>query len=213
MSVRRREELVRLARQYDALVVTDDVYDFLQWSTNSDDGEKFCGGRACAPRIVDVDRYLEGGDEWGNAISNGSFSKLIGPGTRTGWAEASEKLAYGLSQTYGVPFGTSSSMILVPGPEFTKLTGYRWQRLFPIRRRSLSAMCCYYRPDVPHELYTESYPRRSPTEIRRALPHAAIRNQRASHPAGRHSPSIVNHSWRLLYVDWSPSTPGCHGSS
>ncbi|KAJ5515088.1 Pyridoxal phosphate-dependent transferase major region subdomain 1 [Penicillium fimorum] len=99
MSLRRREALVRLARQYDALIITDDVYDFLQWSP--EEGEKNFGDRACVPRIVDVDRYLDGGpqDEWGHALSNGSFSKLIGPGARTGWAEASEKVAYGLSQT------------------------------------------------------------------------------------------------------------------
>ncbi|KAJ5162639.1 Pyridoxal phosphate-dependent transferase major region subdomain 1 [Penicillium coprophilum] len=100
MSLRRREALVRLARQYDALIITDDVYDFLQWSPKPE-GEKNFGDRACLPRIVDVDRYLDGGpqDEWGHALSNGSFSKLIGPGARTGWAEASEKVAYGLSQT------------------------------------------------------------------------------------------------------------------
>ncbi|CAG8945545.1 unnamed protein product [Penicillium salamii] len=98
MSLRRREGLVRIARRYDALILTDDVYDFLQWSPTP--GGPF-PDRACVPRIVDVDRYLDGGpvDEWGHAISNGSFSKLIGPGVRTGWAEASDKLAYGLSQT------------------------------------------------------------------------------------------------------------------
>lgn len=103
MSLRRREALVRLARQYDALIVTDDVYDFLQWSATPDK-ESTLSDRACVPRIVDVDRYLDGGptDEWGHALSNGSFSKLIGPGARTGWAEASDKVAYGLSQTYGV---------------------------------------------------------------------------------------------------------------
>jgi DNA-binding transcriptional MocR family regulator len=99
MSLRRREGLVRLARQYDALILTDDVYDFVQWS--ADPNGPF-PDHACVPRVVDVDRYLDGGpvDEWGHTISNGSFSKLIGPGMRTGWAEASEKLAFGLSQTY-----------------------------------------------------------------------------------------------------------------
>ncbi|CAI7632735.1 unnamed protein product [Penicillium viridicatum] len=100
MSLRRREALVRLARQYDALIVTDDVYDFLLWSAKPGVEENL-GNRAFVPRIIDVDRYLDGGpqDEWGHALSNGSFSKLIGPGARTGWAEASEKVAYGLSQT------------------------------------------------------------------------------------------------------------------
>ncbi|KAJ5767323.1 uncharacterized protein N7511_004939 [Penicillium nucicola] len=110
MSLRRREALVRLARQYDALIVTDDVYDFLQWSITPADVDFFeratkpeaqLSEHAYMPRLVDVDRYLDGGpvDDWGHSMSNGSFSKLIGPGARTGWAEASEKIAYGLSQT------------------------------------------------------------------------------------------------------------------
>lgn len=101
MSLDRREGLVRLARQFDALLVTDDVYDFLQWPSDYTDELKD-PNHACAPRLVDVDRYLDGGptDKWGHAISNGSFSKLIGPGTRCGWAEATEKVAYGLSQVY-----------------------------------------------------------------------------------------------------------------
>lgn len=102
MSLRRRESLVRLARLYDALVVTDDVYDFLQWPSLPNTALPQ-PDRAFLPRLVDIDRYLDGGpkDEWGNVMSNGSFSKLVGPGVRTGWAEASEKFAYGLSQTYG----------------------------------------------------------------------------------------------------------------
>jgi DNA-binding transcriptional MocR family regulator len=99
MSLGHREQLVRLARKYDALLITDDVYDFLQWSAMPGE-ELSIPNQACVPRLVDVDRYLDGGpiDEWGHTISNGSFSKLLGPGARTGWVEASEKVAYGASQ-------------------------------------------------------------------------------------------------------------------
>ena len=103
MSLRRRQQLVSVAREYDALIVTDDVYDQLQWSA-SRKSTKPCNEKAVIPRIVDVDRALDGGPErpgadgFGNAVSNGSFSKLAGPGCRTGWAEGSEKFAYGLSQ-------------------------------------------------------------------------------------------------------------------
>jgi len=94
-----------LAREYDALIITDDVYDFLQWPSSLT-AESLSVQKAILPRIVDVDRYLDGGaeregaDGFGNAASNGSFSKICGPGLRTGWCEGTAKLAYGVSQTY-----------------------------------------------------------------------------------------------------------------
>ncbi|KAJ4288541.1 Valine--pyruvate aminotransferase [Kalmusia sp. IMI 367209] len=104
MTLRRREELVRLAREFDALIITDDVYDFLQWPASLA-AKTLTLEKAILPRIVDVDRYLDGGaqregaDGFGNAASNGSFSKIAGPGLRTGWCEGTPKLAFGVSQT------------------------------------------------------------------------------------------------------------------
>jgi DNA-binding transcriptional MocR family regulator len=95
----RREALVRLARDVNALVITDDCYDFLSWTVDPSptsapahpvsNGISHLSAPTPPPRIVDVDRSLPGGDqEWGNAVSNGSFSKVMGPGLRCGWAEA-----------------------------------------------------------------------------------------------------------------------------
>lgn len=108
MSLARRRELVRLAREYDALLVADDVYDFLQWPADprrhSSDGLETMQ-TAHLPRLVDVDREIDGGaeragaDGFGNACSNGSFSKIAGPGIRVGWCEGTPKFAYGVSQT------------------------------------------------------------------------------------------------------------------
>ncbi|GAB1200236.1 hypothetical protein APSETT444_009606 [Aspergillus pseudonomiae] len=81
MSLSDREGLVRLAREFDALIVTDDVYDFLQWSP---DPEKPLAqpDKAQIPRVVDVDRYLDGGpkDEWGNVFSAAIIAQLFPTG-------------------------------------------------------------------------------------------------------------------------------------
>lgn len=104
MSLSRREELVQIAREFDALIVTDDVYDQLQWTAKFDSPSTSYPSRAIQPRIVDVDRFFNGGaertgsDGFGNSVSSGSFSKIVGPGCRTGWAEGTTKFAFGLSQ-------------------------------------------------------------------------------------------------------------------
>ena len=105
MSLQRRRQLVALAREYDALIISDDVYDQLQWKVDPSTASSPVLDQAVLPRLVDIDRTLDGGtdrpgaDGFGNAMSNGSFSKIAGPGVRTGWAEGSTKFAYGLSQT------------------------------------------------------------------------------------------------------------------
>ncbi|OQD82817.1 hypothetical protein PENANT_c019G03581 [Penicillium antarcticum] len=110
MPCARREALVRLARRYDALVVCDDVYDFLHW------GILHTSDAVAKPlsRIVDVDRELDGGpqDQFGNAVSNGSFSKLIGPGCRVGWAEGTKCFIHGLSQAGSTRSGGAPSQLM-----------------------------------------------------------------------------------------------------
>lgn len=104
MSLRRRQQLVETARRHDALIITDDVYDKLQWPAKEGSSPSSMK-HAILPRIVDVDRFhalgsdREEGDGFGNAVSNGTFSKIAGPGCRTGWAEGTEKFANCLSQT------------------------------------------------------------------------------------------------------------------
>ena len=103
MTPRRRQQLVQIAREYNALIITDDVYDQLQWAAKKP-FRRSSMGHAVQPRTVDVDRDLDGGTErsgtdgFGNGVSNGSFSKIAGPGCRSGWAEGTGKFSYGLSQ-------------------------------------------------------------------------------------------------------------------
>lgn len=86
-----RETLIAIARKYDILLISDDVYDVLRWSTA--DAEL---SPSVPLRLCDLDREIPGTTEYGNAISNGSFSKLIGPGIRVGWVEGTPSFASAL---------------------------------------------------------------------------------------------------------------------
>ena len=115
MSLRRREGLVRLARKYDALVISDDVYDFLQWPTSGKTTPER-PPEMRLPRLCDIDRAMgfdAGSDPegFGHAISNASFSKIAGPGVRTGWVEASRAFAKGLSMTGSSRSGGAPSQL------------------------------------------------------------------------------------------------------
>ncbi|KAK2593490.1 Valine--pyruvate aminotransferase [Conoideocrella luteorostrata] len=114
MSVQRREGLVRLARKYDALVVCDDVYDLLQWSLNSETQQ--ADQRAMRlPRLCDIELAMGFADvderHFGYTISNGSFSKIAGPGVRTGWVEASPNFVVGLGDTASTLSGGAPSQL------------------------------------------------------------------------------------------------------
>lgn len=67
----RRRKLVELAQQHGLLVLADEVYNLLLYSEPP------------PPPIASFDTSEEG-----CAISLGSFSKILGPGLRTGWIQA-----------------------------------------------------------------------------------------------------------------------------
>jgi DNA-binding transcriptional MocR family regulator len=117
MPVSGRTALVHLARKHNSLVICDDVYDFLQWPvlpTTPGDGDAVAPG-PLLPRLCDIERALrptvDDSLNFGHTVSNGSFSKMVGPGIRTGWVEATPAFAYGLSQTGSTRSGGSPSQL------------------------------------------------------------------------------------------------------
>ncbi|KAM3511905.1 hypothetical protein MY11210_004446 [Beauveria gryllotalpidicola] len=114
MSLGRREGLVKLARKYDALIISDDVYDLLQWSlTTPVSPERPHEMRL--PRLCDIDRAMGPYDDdphgFGHAVSNGSFTKIAGPGVRTGWAEAAPAFITGLAHAASTRSGGAPSQL------------------------------------------------------------------------------------------------------
>ena len=115
MSLDRRTALVHLARKHDALIIADDVYDSLRWPIchNQDVQKTTLSHTTVLPRLCDIDMALGPADHdprhFGNTVSNGSFSKIVAPGMRTGWAEGTPAFAYGLSQTGSTRSGGSPS--------------------------------------------------------------------------------------------------------
>lgn len=83
-SLETRHRLIEIARKYDMLIITDDVYDILDYTTPSDE-------LPSPPlRMVHIDRSTASlsEDSFGNTISNATFSKLIAPGLRFGYHES-----------------------------------------------------------------------------------------------------------------------------
>ncbi|XP_047122506.1 2-aminoadipate transaminase isoform X1 [Hydra vulgaris] len=79
-------KIVELARKYNVLVVTDDVYNFFQY------------GDSIANRLIKFDKINGSPYNHGNVVSNGSFSKVLFPSLRLGWLECSHWIANELEQ-------------------------------------------------------------------------------------------------------------------
>ena len=103
VSIERRKELIRLAREYDMLIVCDDVYQLLSFDNYIP-----------PPRLISFDLETLG-NGFGNVISNCSFSKLFAPGMRLGWIESSPGIIQQLKNTG----------ILYSGKLFTFVRVYR----------------------------------------------------------------------------------------
>ncbi|OAA39050.1 Pyridoxal phosphate-dependent transferase, major domain protein [Cordyceps fumosorosea ARSEF 2679] len=114
MSLGRREGLVKLARKYDALIISDDVYDLLQWSLTTP-VSTIRPPEMRLLRICDIDRALGPCDNdphgFGHAVSNGSFTKIAGPSVRTGWAEAAPAFIAGLARAASTRSGGAPSQL------------------------------------------------------------------------------------------------------
>lgn len=73
----RCNKLISLARKYGITIICDDVYNLLHYDDST----------VCPRRLFAYDDRTHPAYN-GNVISNGTFSKFLGPGLRIGWMEA-----------------------------------------------------------------------------------------------------------------------------
>lgn len=116
-------KLIELARKYDMLIITDDVYDMLDYrkishvSTSSLTSLSALTEPLLRMDVLDRCTLPQGYNGHGNTISNASFSKIIAPGLRCGWqTSVNKKLVYQLSQggantSGGTPSHFTSNLI------------------------------------------------------------------------------------------------------
>ena len=81
LSEDKSKRLIQMARKYDMIIVCDDVYNMLHYGKDSK-----------APKRLFAYDDPNDPDYKGNVVSNGSFSKILGPGYRVGWMEMCSRL-------------------------------------------------------------------------------------------------------------------------
>ncbi|SCU83719.1 LAME_0C06282g1_1 [Lachancea meyersii CBS 8951] len=124
-SVDFRMKLIELARKHDMLIITDDVYDMLDYEQPADETPH------PTLRFTHLDRSLfpGSGQDYGNTVVNTTFSKLVAPGLRFGYQEtananlATQLSAGGANKSGGTPSQLNSMIVgtLIENGECGKL--------------------------------------------------------------------------------------------
>lgn len=92
------ENLIKLARKYNLLILCDDVYNLLNYQTRTPEFSRL--------KVLNHDQDC--------VISNGTFSKILAPGVRLGWIEAPDNVVKQLKQS-GVLLSGGSQNNLMSG--------------------------------------------------------------------------------------------------
>jgi 2-aminoadipate transaminase len=136
LSLKRREELVRICAQNNLLLVADEVYQLLNYSKDS------------VPSM----------GTWNNLcplISLGSFSKILAPGLRLGWMHTSpslvKKMAGSGLLTSGGGFNPFTSEIINSAIRLGFLTTHI-QKLKTVYRQRIEIFCDHLRQYLPDQV-------------------------------------------------------------
>ncbi|KAH3901851.1 related to 2-aminoadipate transaminase [Saccharomycodes ludwigii] len=135
-STETRIKLIEIARKYDMLIISDDVYDMLNYDTDA---------TKIPPRIVHLDRLTiqnhQKNSTFGNSISNCTFSKLIAPGLRCGYQETATSLLATCLSKGGANHSGGSPSQLNANIIGTLITNGDFQNILQNLKRTYSERC------------------------------------------------------------------------
>lgn len=149
-SLKTRQKLLELARKHDLLLISDDVYDYLSYD-----------GKPPVLKLNHIDEdTLPEGWQFGNTVSNCSFSKIIAPGLRVGWQEtatpslAQQLASTGANKSGGTP-GQLSTFVVYEFIESGELdaTIALFVKTYKARTQALKNAVAKYLPTSHLELY------------------------------------------------------------
>ncbi|XP_005176946.2 uncharacterized protein LOC101898464 [Musca domestica] len=134
------EALVKLARKYDFLISCDDVYNILCYK-----------GMKVQKRLFAYDAK-DDADYKGHVISNGSFSKILGPGVRLGWMEVPRRMKTLLDSSGFINSGgclNNYTSGIVASLFQLGLAQQHIQRMFDAYKERMLATCEVFERDLP----------------------------------------------------------------
>lgn len=110
LSAARRKQLIALSIKHNFLVVADEVYQLLAYSTSP------------PPPLISY-------DEAGTVLSVGSFSKILAPGLRLGWIQAAPALLQGFIEQGFVKSGGGLNPFTSSIVQSILELGWQWEHL------------------------------------------------------------------------------------
>jgi len=158
MPADRCQRLIKLARKYDVLLFCDDVYNVLHYDMET----------IAPPRLLTYDNTSDS-DYKGHVLSNGTFSKFLGPGMRVGWIESSDRVikslhdsailwSAGASNHFGAEIIASMLQLNLQQDYLLDMRKYYsdiFSELFPAMREKFPSSVKFFEPKGGYFLWLE----------------------------------------------------------
>ncbi|XP_065175004.1 uncharacterized protein LOC135804951 [Sycon ciliatum] len=164
LDAQRCNDILRVAKANDLLVLSEDVYNLLPFSQSFRDGDFNSSYVPATEEKVDpsplrmyhYDRLANSGNPgYGNVVSNCTFSKILAPGSRLGWMEGSKHVLDPVRRSSFVQSGGAIQHFMAGIGEALLELGLQEKQLAHCRQafeNRAKALCRGFRAHLPSEV-------------------------------------------------------------